>query len=112
LIIRGSNFTHSFHLSFAIISKHNIVITGAILITHRREHPHIIGHVLSTHAIKYPMVATHLVFYLQNYQFLLNNQTCLSPWMLVTKSFGTQMTFFLASIIGVPTNFAQTPLNY
>ena len=43
-------------------------------------------------------------------QFLLGIQTCLGPLRLVTKLFGTQMTFFFEPTIGVPTNLAFTPL--
>jgi hypothetical protein len=53
------------------------------------------------------MVPSRLVVYLQKgNQSLLGTQTCLGPWMLVTKIFGTQIDFFLLPTIELPTNLA------
>jgi hypothetical protein len=53
------------------------------------------------------MIPSHLVVYLQKgNQSILGTQTCLGPWMLVTKVFGTQMAFFLLPTIEVPRNLA------
>jgi hypothetical protein len=39
-------------------------------------------------------------------QFFLGTHTCLGPWRLVTKLFGTHLTFFFEHIHGAPMNLA------
>ena len=73
------------------------------------EHLFFAGHVLSASTIEHPMFSTGLVVHLQNKnQVLLGTQICLGPWRLVTKALGTQIAFFLAPKIEVPTNLAMT----
>jgi hypothetical protein len=89
-------------LTFPLLlsKKCDAIIAWAIFLTPLGEHSHIPGHVLSTPCSS-PTKENTSCF---------GNQTCLDPWMLVTKVFGTKMAFFFLLTIGVPTKFAWTPL--
>jgi hypothetical protein len=91
-----------------IVFKCDAIIIQATFLTHLGEHPHIPGHVLSAPTIQHSMIPSRLAVHLQKgNQSLLGTQTCLDPWMLVTKVFDTQMAFFLLPTIEVPTNLAS-----
>jgi hypothetical protein len=92
MIILDSNFTQTFDLSIVIVSKCDAIIISATFLTHLGEHPHIPGHVLSAPTMQHPIIPSRLVVHLQKEnQSLLGTQTCLGPWMLVTKVFVTQI---------------------
>jgi hypothetical protein len=72
---------HHLHL---LVTKSDL-ITFRTFIINRSEHLPIFSHMLSATIIKHT----------KQILFLLDTQTCLGPWRLVTKAFDTQIDFLL-----------------